>query len=73
MGSSRAETKQGRAEEIFQRVSAGEEQLDATGIAEDDRADFEQLQADGEDLGPSQQGPLQSDTADGFQEDIGEA
>ncbi len=53
------------------RIGAGEEQADAPGVAQDHRADLEQLEPDGLDLRPGQFGAGQAESADGLHQDIG--
>jgi hypothetical protein len=52
-------------------IGAGKEQADAPGVAQNHRADLEQLEPDGLHLGPRQFGAGESESADGFHQPIG--
>lgn len=54
------------AKEVLVRIGAGKEEPDAPGVAQDHRADFEQLEPDGRHLRPGQFGAVESESADGF-------
>ncbi len=55
------------------RAGGGEMEFYPPGVAEDHRADLQELQADRAGLGPGHLGPLEGQTADRFEQAIGEA
>ena len=69
-GSGRAEASQQLGEEFLVRIGAGEKEADTTGVAQDDGADFEDLEPDGGGLGAGQFGADQPDAANGLDEHV---